>query len=60
MVMPSAGGDPRAYNIRGAMIALRKDQADFIYIKPVTSQNSIANKENDKTTQKTKNNPVLA
>jgi DtxR family Mn-dependent transcriptional regulator len=55
MVMPSAGGDPKAYNIRGAMIALREDQADFIYIKPV-SKNSIVNK--DKTAEKTDNNRV--
>ena len=33
MVMTSAGGDPKAYNIRGAMIALREDQADFINIQ---------------------------
>ena len=33
MVMTSAGGDPTAYNIRGAMIALREDQADFIHIQ---------------------------
>jgi len=33
MAMASAGGDPKAYNIRGAMIALREDQADFIQIQ---------------------------
>ena len=33
MAMTSAGGDPKAYNIRGAMIALREDQADFVYIQ---------------------------
>jgi DtxR family Mn-dependent transcriptional regulator len=33
MAMTSAGGDPKAYNIRGAMIALREDQADFIHIQ---------------------------
>jgi len=33
MAMTSAGGDPRAYNIRGAMIALREDQADFVHIQ---------------------------
>ena len=27
MEMPSAGGDPKAYNIRGALIALRREQA---------------------------------
>jgi DtxR family Mn-dependent transcriptional regulator len=35
MAMTSAGGDPKAYNIRGAMIALREDQADFIHVKPI-------------------------
>lgn len=33
--MRSAGGDPTAYNIRGASIALRKQQADFIRIKRI-------------------------
>jgi DtxR family Mn-dependent transcriptional regulator len=28
-------GDPRAYRIRGTLIALRKDQADQIWVKPV-------------------------
>ena len=32
--MSSAGGDPIAYRIRGAVIALRKSQADYIYICP--------------------------
>jgi DtxR family Mn-dependent transcriptional regulator len=36
MAMTSAGGDPKAYYIRGAMIALREDQADFIHIQPAT------------------------
>ncbi len=31
--MRSAGGDPIAYNIRGANIALRKQQAEFIHIR---------------------------
>ncbi len=31
--LESAGGDPIAYRIRGAMIALRKDQADLIYVR---------------------------
>jgi len=30
--MVSAGGDPTAYRIRGALIALRKSQSDFIYV----------------------------
>ncbi len=29
----SLGRDPRAYRIRGALIALRKDQAQYIYIR---------------------------
>lgn len=28
-------GDPRAYRIRGTLIALRKDQAAQIWVKPV-------------------------
>ncbi len=31
----SSGGDPVAYRIRGALIALRKEQADLIRIQPV-------------------------
>ncbi len=31
--LASTGGDPVAYRIRGAMIALRKAQADLIYVK---------------------------
>lgn len=31
--MRSAGGDPTAYKIRGATIALRKSQSDLIYIE---------------------------
>jgi len=33
-------GDPVAYMIRGALIALRKDQADKIYIRPLTRKPS--------------------
>lgn len=32
--MKSAGGDPTAYNIKGASIALRKKQADRVYLMP--------------------------
>ena len=35
MEMVSAGGDPTAYNIRGAVIALREDQAQLINVKPL-------------------------
>ena len=31
--MSSASGDPSAYRIRDAVIALRKSQADLIFIK---------------------------
>ncbi len=34
-VMTSAGKDPTAYRIRGALIAIRKKQADGIFIKKV-------------------------
>lgn len=30
-------GDPRAYRVRGTLIALRKDQAEQIWVKPVSS-----------------------
>ncbi len=29
-------GDPRAFRVRGTLIALRKDQAKFIWVRPVT------------------------
>lgn len=32
-VISSIGGDPTAYEVRGALIALRKNQSDYIYIK---------------------------
>lgn len=32
----SPGGDPTAYNVRGALIALRRDQAQLITIVPAT------------------------
>jgi Fe2+ transport system protein FeoA len=38
MISPS--GDPTAYRIRGALIALRKEQADLIYIAPNSEPNS--------------------
>lgn len=33
--LTSPGGDPVAYRIRGALIALRKEQADLIQIRPL-------------------------
>jgi len=35
--MASASGDPIAYRIRGAMIALRRSQAEWIHVERVTS-----------------------
>jgi len=38
MIYPELGnffGDPRAYRVRGTLIALRKDQASQIWVKPV-------------------------
>jgi Fe2+ transport system protein FeoA len=31
--MTSAGGDPTAYRVRGALIALRKTQSDLIFVE---------------------------
>ena len=36
--MVSLGGDPRAYQIRGATIALRNDQAQFVQIKNIKKE----------------------
>jgi Fe2+ transport system protein FeoA len=36
--MSSAAGDPSAYRIRDAMIALRKSQADLILIEKEAAQ----------------------
>ena len=33
VVRDSPAGDPTAYRIRGAMIALRRSQADLIYVE---------------------------
>ncbi|MAT40883.1 MAG: hypothetical protein CL609_00980 [Anaerolineaceae bacterium] len=33
--LENAFGDPRAYRVRGTLIALRKDQADDIWVKPL-------------------------
>jgi DtxR family Mn-dependent transcriptional regulator len=35
MVSPS--GDPTAYRVRGAVIALRREQADLVHIEPMQS-----------------------
>ena len=37
--MRSAGGDPTAYRIRGALIALRRQQAEWIEVEAVTKAN---------------------
>jgi DtxR family Mn-dependent transcriptional regulator len=36
--MKSIGGDPTAYHIRGALIALRKQQADYINIEKYSEE----------------------
>ena len=36
--MKSPAGDPTAYRIRGAMIALRRAQADLIHVEPLTAE----------------------
>jgi DtxR family Mn-dependent transcriptional regulator len=38
VAMKSAGGDPVAYRIRGAMLALRKSQTDLIFVCPEDGQ----------------------
>jgi DtxR family Mn-dependent transcriptional regulator len=38
--MRSAGGDPTAYRIRGASIALRKEQADLVFIEEEKGRSS--------------------
>ncbi len=35
--MRSPSGDPTAYRVRGALIALRTEQADLIYVEPLES-----------------------
>jgi len=37
--LKSAGGDPVAYRIRGALIALRRSQADQIQVEPIEAVN---------------------
>ena len=32
VVMRSAGGDPTAYRVRGTLIALRKEQSQWIFV----------------------------
>ncbi len=36
--MRSPGGDPTAYRIRGALIALRREQADWIHVTPIETR----------------------
>jgi len=36
--LKSPAGDPTAYRIRGAMIALRRSQADLVYIEPLAAE----------------------
>jgi hypothetical protein len=35
-VLKTFAGDPRAYDIRGTLIALRRDQASQILVRPMT------------------------
>jgi DtxR family Mn-dependent transcriptional regulator len=39
--MVSPGGDPTAYRIRGALIALRREQARLIYIRPLSASSAV-------------------
>lgn len=48
MEMRSASGDPTAYNIRGATIALRKSQAELIQIKRIESRSDNGDKRRSK------------
>jgi Fe2+ transport system protein FeoA len=36
--MSSAAGDPTAYRIRGALIALRRDQAELVQVDRLGSE----------------------
>ena len=36
--LSNAFGDPRAYRIRGTLIALRKDQAALVVVKPLAAE----------------------
>ncbi|RMF58242.1 MAG: hypothetical protein D6748_09225 [Calditrichaeota bacterium] len=45
----SAAGDPTAYRVRGAVIALRKDQADLIYVEKMESVNRKATAQESST-----------
>jgi len=42
----SAGGDPVAYNIRGALVALRKQQSNLIFINDILQENVNPSDEN--------------
>jgi len=35
-------GDPRAYRVRGTLIALRREQARFIWVRPLEAAGSAA------------------
>lgn len=43
-ILESVGKDPIAYEIRGTIIALRKNQSDYVYIKKINSHPSNENK----------------
>lgn len=40
VALENAFGDPRAYRIRGTLVALRRDQARFVWVRPVTEEAS--------------------
>jgi Fe2+ transport system protein FeoA len=39
--MVSPMGDPTAYRVRGAVIALRKEQASLVYVAPIECNKSV-------------------
>jgi DtxR family Mn-dependent transcriptional regulator len=41
-ILRTFAGDPRAYEIRGTVVALRRDQASFVLVRPVSLADRIA------------------
>jgi Fe2+ transport system protein FeoA len=35
-ILRTFAGDPRAYEVRGTVVALRRDQAAFVLVRPVS------------------------
>lgn len=46
--LPNPFGDPRAYRVRGTLIALRRDQADQIWVRPVSPDPEMHNHQQEK------------